>query len=44
MATIYGGEYLREIFYWPVVFGLATLALQLPFYVARDVARRRELM
>jgi hypothetical protein len=42
-ATIYGGQDLWDIFYWPVLFGLATLAFQLPFSVARDVARRREL-
>ena len=42
-ATIYGGENLWDIFYWPVLFGLATLAFQLPFSVTRDVARRREL-
>ena len=42
-ATIYGGENLWDIFYWPILFGLATLPLQLPFSVARDVRRRREL-
>jgi hypothetical protein len=42
-AAIYGGQDLWDIFRAPLLFGLAGLALQLPFAIARDIARRKEL-
>ena len=42
-GAIYGGEDLWDIFRMPLLFGLAALALQLPFSIARDVTRRKEL-
>jgi hypothetical protein len=42
-GAIYGGEDLWDIFRTPLLFGLAALALQLPFSIARDVTRRKEL-
>ena len=42
-GAIYGGQDLWDIFRAPLLFGLAALALQLPFAIARDIARRKEL-
>jgi type IV secretory pathway TraG/TraD family ATPase VirD4 len=42
-STVYAGETLFDIYKLPLVFGLASLAIQLPFSIAKDVRRRREL-
>jgi hypothetical protein len=42
-AAVYDGQDLWDIFRSPLLFGIAVLALQLPFAVARDMTRRKEL-
>jgi type IV secretory pathway TraG/TraD family ATPase VirD4 len=40
---IYDGDSLWAIFQMPLSFGLAALALQLPFSIAKDIKRRRQM-
>src|SRR5581483_11578167 len=42
-AAIYGGNSLFEIYQLPLVLGLVSLIIQLPFSIAKDVRRRRQL-
>jgi hypothetical protein len=42
-AAIYGGDSLFEIYKLPLLFGLVSLIIQLPFSIAKDVRRRRQL-
>ena len=42
-SAVYDGQDLWEIFRSPLLFGVAVFALQLPFAISRDMARRREL-
>ena len=42
-AAIYGGNSLFDIYKPPLVLGLASLIIQLPFSIAKDVRRRRQL-
>lgn len=41
--TVYGGERPWTLFAWPVLFGLLSFGLQLPFAVSKDMRRFREL-
>jgi len=41
--AIYGGNSLFEIYKLPLVLGLVSLIIQLPFSIAKDVRRRRQL-
>jgi type IV secretory pathway TraG/TraD family ATPase VirD4 len=41
--TIYGGDSLWTIFRMPLSFGFAALVLQLPFSIAKDIRRRKEM-
>lgn len=41
--TVYGGEKPWTLFTWPMVFGLLSFGLQLPFSVSKDIRRFREL-
>ncbi len=42
-TAIYGGDSLFDIYRLPFVLGLLSLIIQLPFSLARDVRRRRQL-
>jgi type IV secretory pathway TraG/TraD family ATPase VirD4 len=42
-GAVYDGETLFDLYELPLLFGLASLAIQLPFSIAKDVRRRREL-
>ena len=42
-TAIYGGDSLFDLYRLPLFFGLVALILQLPFSVAKDVRRRRQL-
>ena len=42
-TAIYGGGSLFDIYKIPLFFGLVSLIIQLPFSIAKDVRRRREL-
>jgi type IV secretory pathway TraG/TraD family ATPase VirD4 len=42
-STVYGGESLFELYRLPLFFGLASLVIQLPFSIANDVRRRKQL-
>jgi len=42
-TTIYGGDSLFDIYKLPLFFGLVSLIIQLPFSIAKDVRRRRQL-
>ena len=42
-SAVYDGQDLWDIFRSPLLFGVAVFALQLPFAMSRDMARRREL-
>jgi Type IV secretion-system coupling protein DNA-binding domain len=41
--AIYGGNSLFEIYKLPLLLGLVSLIIQLPFSIAKDVRRRRQL-
>jgi len=41
--AIYGGASLFDLYTLPVLFGLLSLIMQLPFSIAKDVRRRRQL-
>ncbi|MBS1821315.1 MAG: type IV secretion system DNA-binding domain-containing protein [Acidobacteria bacterium] len=40
---VYGGTGLADLFKWPLIFGLLTLLVQLPFSIAKDIRRRKEM-
>lgn len=40
---VYGGAGLADLFEWPLIFGLLTLLIQLPFSIAKDIRRRKEM-
>lgn len=42
-SAVYGGESLFDLYKLPLLFGLASLVIQLPFSIAKDVRRRKEL-
>ena len=42
-TAIYGGDSLFDIYRLPLLLGLLSLIIQLPFSLARDVRRRRQL-
>jgi hypothetical protein len=42
-TQVYGGESLLGLFQTPLLFGLATLLLQLPFSIAQDIKRRKQM-
>jgi hypothetical protein len=42
-SEVYGGESLFDLFRAPLLFGLATLLLQLPFSVSQDIKRRKQM-
>jgi len=42
-AAIYGGDSLFDIYKLPLILGLVSLIIQLPFSIAKDVRRRRQL-
>ena len=42
-SAVYDGDSLFDIYKLPVLFGLASLLIQLPFSVRKDVRRRKEL-
>ena len=42
-STVYGGDTLFELYELPLLFGLAALVIQLPFSIAKDVRRRKQL-
>jgi len=42
-TAIYGGDRLFDIYMLPIVLGLLSLIIQLPFSIAKDVRRRRQL-
>jgi hypothetical protein len=42
-TVIYGGNSLFDIYKLPLFLGLASLIIQLPFSIAKDVRRRRQL-
>jgi hypothetical protein len=39
----YGGDTLSDLYELPLLFGLASLIIQLPFAIAKDVRRRKQL-
>jgi hypothetical protein len=42
-SAIYDGDNLFDLYELPLLFGLASLVIQLPFSVAKDVRRRKQL-
>src|SRR5580692_5160605 len=42
-TAVYGGDTLFELYELPLFFGLASLIIQLPFCIAKDVRRRKQL-
>src|SRR5580658_83030 len=42
-SAVYEGDSLFDLYKLPLLFGLASLLLQLPFSIAKDVRRRKEL-
>jgi hypothetical protein len=42
-SEIYGAESLLDLFRAPLLFGLATLLLQLPFSISQDIKRRKQM-
>lgn len=42
-SAVYLGDSLFDIYWLPLIFGLAALLIQLPFSVSKDVRRRKEL-
>ena len=42
-GAVYAGDSLFDLYKLPLLFGLASLAIQLPFSITKDVRRRREL-
>ncbi len=42
-TAIYGGDSLFDIYKLPIFLGLVSLIIQLPFSIAKDVQRRRQL-
>ena len=42
-SAVYGGESLWTLFQLPLLFGFAALGLQLPFAIARDIKRRKQM-
>jgi len=42
-TAVYGGETLFDLYELPLLFGLASLVIQLPFSIAKDVRRRKQL-
>jgi len=41
--AVYGGTGLTDLFEWPLILGLLTLVVQLPFSTAKDIRRRKEM-
>ena len=41
--VIYGGDSLFDLYKLPLLFGLVSLVIQLPFSIAKDVQRRKQL-
>jgi hypothetical protein len=41
--AVYGGDTLFDLYELPLLFGLASLVIQLPFSIAKDVRRRKQL-
>jgi hypothetical protein len=42
-SAIYGGNSLFDLYNLPLLFGLVSLVVQLPFSIAKDVQRRKQL-
>ena len=42
-TAVYGGDTLFDLYELPLLFGLASLIIQLPFSIAKDVRRRKQL-
>src|SRR5260370_37506778 len=42
-TAVYGGDTLFDLYELPPLFGLASLVIQLPFSIAKDVRRRKQL-
>ena len=42
-TAVYGGDSLFDIYKLPLLFGLGALIIQLPFSIAKDVRRRKQL-
>jgi type IV secretory pathway TraG/TraD family ATPase VirD4 len=42
-GAVYAGDSLLDLYKLPLLFALASLAIQLPFSIAKDVRRRKEL-
>jgi hypothetical protein len=42
-TAVYGGDTLFDLYELPLLFGLASLIIQLPFSIAQDVRRRKQL-
>jgi Type IV secretion-system coupling protein DNA-binding domain len=42
-SAVYGGDTLSDLYELPLLFGLASLIIQLPFSIAKDVRRRKQL-
>src|SRR5713226_1824783 len=42
-SAVYGSDTLSDLYELPLLFGLASLIIQLPFSIAKDVRRRKQL-
>jgi hypothetical protein len=42
-SAVYGGDTLSDLYELPLLFGVASLVIQLPFSIAKDVRRRKQL-
>ena len=40
-SAVYGGDGLFDLYKLPLLFGLLSLVIQLPFSIAKDVRRRK---
>jgi type IV secretory pathway TraG/TraD family ATPase VirD4 len=42
-SAVFAGDHLRDIYKMPLLFGFLSLLVQLPFSIAKDIKRRKEL-
>jgi RecA/RadA recombinase len=42
-STVFQDDRLRDIYGWPLLFGFLSLLVQLPFSIAKDIKRRKQM-
>ena len=43
MSTVFQDDRLRDIYGWPLLFGFLSLLVQIPFSIAKDIKRRKQM-